>query len=452
MTATTPLWIRNLFGKRPLLVLALSFCLTAFVRFERVLSGVSWVSVDLWRLREHVNDDSGHSRCDTGSDNKASESDPPHTHSRFIDVIHDAAYPFARNPTDFRLQIAFERHPDNSSAFLYTYEDVQLMLRALYTMEGFMTQPLWSGSTAAHHFIGTASCMVQMGRPALDVSHALLHGMYLQEWKHHFPLKRTNRTCAVRRFLASVLGSKLETMVWRTTAIHGTGPWASCYETQRKLRLAQRNPVAHNISNQTLHRLNTFVDTSDVGFMICDEIEEFVGGDLVLAGNWKRRSTEHWDRIADLADMVGEPKLVKWVRATQQMAGALHSPQPILGYKQMTPPNMAAILASETFNPSADPMEVERLQMLTNRSRHEHMLMKPYGHPDCLDTTCGTINAHRELCDEFAINNASIVEYLDRVDAFDQLLLQCENENRYPPRRMPKSVPKMFRRWVDQDP
>ena len=457
MTETTLLWISNLLGAKRLLLLVLAVILTASVRFERVLSDALLVSVDLGRFQEHVNDGRGHSRCDTASNGRASESG--HPQSRFIDMIHDvAAYPFARNPTDFRLQIAFERRPDKPSAFLYTDEDVQLILRALYTMEGFLAQPLWSGSYGAQHFIGTASCMVQMGRPALEVSGALLHAMYLQEWTHHLPrafkcLKSTcNDICAVRRFLASLLGSKLETKLWRTTGIHGTGPWSSWIETQRKLRLAQRNPVAHNISKQTLHRLNTFLDTSDVRLLLCDEIEEFVGGDMVLGGNWKRRSPEHWDHVADLADILGEPKLVKWARFAQQMAVTLHSPQPILAFKELTPPNMAALWASESFNPNADPMEVERLQMFSQRSRHEQMLMKPYGHPDCAGTTCDLVNAHRELCDEFVINNSSIVEYLDQVDSFDQLLLQCENENSYPPREMPKLVPEEFRLWVDQDP
>lgn len=373
------------------------------------------------------------------------------TNTRFVHDLQDIAFPFARNPTDFRLQMAFARN-HNDTDFLYTEEEVKQVLRGMYTMEGFMNQMLWSGSTAAQHFIGTASCLVQMKRPAMDVAHAVMHGMYLQEWKN-WPRKAYSHwgnTCAARNYLASIVGSDLETMLWQRTALHGTGPWANWYAVQRQLQLLMQEDSPHyeKLSLQTQDRLKNLMGNTDLHMSICDEIEEYLSGDLVVAANWKRRDTEHWDRVAGLAEMLHEPKLVQWVRDTQRISSSLHANHPKLDYKQMTPPSRKVLFASETFNPNpADPAEVQRLKVLTTISREEHKLLNPEGSPDCFTAIGGTTERVRLLCDAFVNNEVSLTGYIDTMYEYKEFLMTCEHHGWYHEVILPEKVPLRYRQW-----
>jgi hypothetical protein len=125
---------------------------------------------------------------------KAVETSGSNRRRLFGEVLKEA-FPFARNPTEFRHQVTFVTKSDNDKTnnnyqivtdedsttatpeFVYSKDDLALILRSLYTLLGFLNMPLWSGSPAYQHFIGTGSCLARLKRPASEVVLGLLHGI-----------------------------------------------------------------------------------------------------------------------------------------------------------------------------------------------------------------------------------------------------------------------------------
>lgn len=415
-------------------------------------------------------------------------------HPLFSDNVRIPS-PFARNPTDFRLLVAFQRKTSDElrreqraeggdggeataattsskNPFFYSDRDIHMILRAMYAMQGMIKMGLWSGTTAQNHLIGTGSCMAMLRQPPHQVAAAILHVTYLQDWIRVERLKRMSRRkheCSARAYVALLVGKTIERAVWTTTSIHGTGPWTTCVESQLRLRrillqqtnredrdqvdaVANGSPEPQRLSSRTLQKLDQFLDDTVTKFTICDEIEEYLGGDVALAGNWKRRPTSHWDNLYDLAMMVKEPKLAGWVRQAQQKAEILHPPNPETdAFEELTVPNKTVLFNSETFNADADPNEVQRLQLLTSLSRLEQTLQPQWLGSECSKRTCRTIARHRTLCDKFAANETTIEDYLDEIEALKSELRVCEDSKIYASMNeiMPQTVPSLARQYSE---
>lgn len=268
------------------------------------------------------------------------------------------AFRFARLPTEFEFEVSFAKQAGNRQSYLYTEDDIALILRAMHTMLGFMNIGLWSGNPGTAHFIGTASCLVKLKRPAIEVALGVMHSLYLQRWREDFNISMSDE-CARRNALAEVLGSDLETQLWQLSGLHATGPSTDCLKVMYKLL-----EVSKEEGMEMLRELLSNVDYwghSLPHHLLCDEIEEFIGGDIALGGNWKRRNREHFEILVSLADWIKEPLLSQWIREAAGLSSYLHHPNPTPAYKELSPPNRSVLLNSTTleFHPQAQKEELD---------------------------------------------------------------------------------------------
>lgn len=307
----------------------------------------------------------------------------------FGEILKDA-FLFARNPTEFRHQVMFltkhdkdnyrgytdEDFTDSPAEFVYSKEELALILRSLYTLLGFMNMPLWSGSPAYQHFIGTGSCLAKMKRPASEVALGLLHGMYVQSW-HPDLLTDPKKECQRRRLLQSVIGSEMEQQLFYMTGVFGNGQPYSCLHLYRDMLLeSHRNP-----NNQTIQEV---IQSIPYHFLLCDDIEEFLGGDVAIANNWRRRQDHHFDLLQEVARLLGEPKLVSWIETSRQMTIALYNTSTdspaFQAYGQIRPRSYESVYnrSIETFRSDANSVEVDRMKFIQDTSRKEWRMLSSY--------------------------------------------------------------------------
>jgi hypothetical protein len=74
---------------------------------------------------------------------------------------------------------------------------MKLIHTAMATVRSFMNMGLFSGTQATSHFLGTASCLAKLKRPALEVAWGVMHGMHLQRWRDHV-YEHKEETCDQR--------------------------------------------------------------------------------------------------------------------------------------------------------------------------------------------------------------------------------------------------------------
>ena len=338
----------------------------------------------------------------------------------FEKVLKDA-FPFARNPTEFRHQVTFTNNDEED--YVYSKEDLALILRSLYTLLGFMNMPLWSGSPAYQHFIGTGSCLARLKRPAKEVALGLLHGIYVQSWHPDLKTIPTDE-CQRRSLLKSVLGSELEKHIFYESGVFGNGPQHSCLHVYKDMLVESRSS-----NNQTIQ---TIVESIPYHFILCDEIEEFLGGDVSLANNWKRRDEHHFDLLQDMARLIDEPKLVSWIETARQMTIALYNTTDhaaLHAYKEVSPRLYKYVYnrSIETFRVDADPHEVDRMKFVQDTSRREWPMLSSYFRPGESASFNTSITATRNCCNAYHERDSSItpkVALNDFISVLDTLRTQ----------------------------
>ena len=346
----------------------------------------------------------------------------------FTNVLTDA-FPFARNPTEFRHQVTFAAYDTEADphSYVYSKDDLALVLRSLYTLLGFMNMPMWSGSPAYQHFIGTGSCLAKLNRPANEVSIGLLHGIFLQHW--HPELKTpANHECKRRNAIRSVLGADMEYELFSRTAIYGNGPQHSCFHVYKDMIIESRNSP----SNETLKRA---ADDIPIHFLLCDEIEEFVGGDISLANNWKRRDESHFDLLQEIAQLIGEPKLIPWIETARQLTTTLYSTTnqvALKAYKELSPRNYKSVYdrSTATFREDANPVEVDRMKFVQDTSRTEWTMLSPYFNPGLSKGLAYAIRDTRDVCDRYEAESTTLDEYILLLESLrSQGLTKCEQND-----------------------
>ena len=357
------------------------------------------------------------------------------------------AFRFARLPTEFEFEISFAKQAGNDQSYLYTEEDIALILRAMHTMLGFMNIGLWSGNPGTAHFIGTASCLVKLKRPAIEVALGVMHSLYLQRWREDFNISMSDE-CARRNSLAEVLGSELETQLWQLSGLHATGPYTDCLKIMHKLL-----KLSHEEGDDTKKLRNLLEQVDYWGHslphhLLCDEIEEFIGGDIALGGNWKRRNREHFEVLISLSDWIEEPLLSQWIREAAGLSSYLHHPNPTPAYKELSPPNRTVLLNRTTleFHPQAHKEELDRLQYLMSVTQTEQLMTPPYLGPKCVSITCRTIEDMRGECrlasgSLHSNSTTALLGYLEAYRLGKERLERCEHEGLYRPVPMPKVPP-----------
>jgi hypothetical protein len=348
----------------------------------------------------------------------------------FIDVLK-RGFVFSRLPTQFLLEVAYAESTHTPDTPLYTKEEMKMIERAMYTMLGFMNQPLWSGHSAHTHFIGTGSCLVKLKRPAEEVAVGVMHGLYLQDWQQHVRLPRDEKEeCDMRHRLRQVLGSQLERSLWLDTGLHGNGPWSTCLPTMSEIfRQAEANPTVLSID---------YLRDLPIHMLLCDEIEEAMGGDGIMSGHWKRRNTEFFDNLVGLAAYLDEPDLVNWIQIAREMSHAIHHPNPGVDFKELTPLGSVVLYDTVTFSPDANPRDVQRWKDVMNTTQLEQQLSLPYLSPRGPKNIIQHVEKTRRACDRvqnrIKINNrnTTVDAYLKKFQTFKSRLSFCEkNDTRF---------------------
>eukprot|EP00303_Exanthemachrysis_gayraliae_P006800 CAMPEP_0206005800 /NCGR_PEP_ID=MMETSP1464-20131121/4800_1 /ASSEMBLY_ACC=CAM_ASM_001124 /TAXON_ID=119497 /ORGANISM="Exanthemachrysis gayraliae, Strain RCC1523" /LENGTH=432 /DNA_ID=CAMNT_0053379259 /DNA_START=57 /DNA_END=1355 /DNA_ORIENTATION=+ len=287
--------------------------------------------------------------------------------------------PFARSPTEFKLQVGFAKASEDSERPLYSDGDIRLMLRAVHVMQRLLDFGLYSRSPGDRHFIGTASCMAKLRRPALEVAHGILHGAYVQQWRKDIRMPHTQE-CKRRNMLASMVGTELEELVFMATGLHATGPFTACLHAETLFLRAQKTEAQFTNATHAA-RLDGYKPYASPYMMFCDEIEETVGGDMALGGNWKRRGPSHFEVLEALAEELGDPQAVAWARSARDLTRAFFLSTDVHArelYLEVSPRDQHQVHSSVKFGPGVEPAIVHRLQLLTNVTGGEAAVAPPY--------------------------------------------------------------------------
>ena len=339
---------------------------------------------------------------------------------RVDDVLKADGFKFARSASELSLEASYASNEEGNN-FLYSYEDLKVIIRSLLTMRGFMNQGLWSGSPASMHFIGTGSCLVKMKQPALSVARGILHGMYLQRWRENL-FDEYEDTCDYRMLLRRVIGSELEGSVWMDTGLFGNGPWSSCVSTYKNIFLEN--------SKGSNDRLATFIEhvTGVVQVSICDELEEVMGGEMFLSGNWKRRGSHFYEELKGLAKTIGALAFLPYINHAREMATFFSSsPEPLT--KDLTPKSVSELINTATFSPFASRVDVARYNDMNNILLNDRPILNHYHKARAKKPLLQIINATRVMCDSYVAGELTTDDYLDRFFTLKEELMACERED-----------------------
>jgi hypothetical protein len=124
----------------------------------------------------------------------------------------------------------------------------------------------------------------------------------------------------------------LERELWLVTGLFLHGAWQSCYPTYQSLFGASRNETEPK-SDQLVAAYNLLKD-ANLHLLICEEIEEAIGGSAILYGHWKRQSAEFFRGVRALVtDYMREERLASWVGQAQEMSHGLFHPNPFRTFK-----------------------------------------------------------------------------------------------------------------------
>jgi len=348
-------------------------------------------------------------------------------------VLDTSGFSLGRSPTQFITQTSFATKEENGE-YLYQDKDLRMILRAMTTMRSFTNQGLWSGSEGPIHFLGTGSCLIKLEQPAVDVAVGVMHSIYLQKWRDHALVEKED-TCDLRYRMQSVIGSTAEQALWLGTGLFGNGPWNSCLSTY-SIALDKQKDGEEN------SKLSLFLNDLPLSMLLCDEIEEAIGGEAILSGHWKKRDVSHFDLLQKLASKInlGEP-LLTWIDQARQMSHAIHHPNPLKQYKELTPNCVADLLQTkdfEDFHPHLSSSDKTRFHAMISMTLADRYMLPRYNGNYAQSELLSAIRWSRVACDKVAAHNISLDSYL--AEYFDQKekLLKCERTD---PRFMNTTIP-----------
>jgi len=200
--------------------------------------------------------------------------------------------------------------------------------------------------------------------------------MYVQSWHPEWNTVPANE-CQRCNLLQSVLGSEVEQLVFYQSAIFGNGHQHSCLHVYKDLLLQW---CGDNTNNQMIQRV---VESLPYYFLLCNEIEEFLGGDLPLTNNGKCWEDHHLYLLQDIVRLIDEPK----IKIAHHMTLALYDNSSdfpaIHAYQENTPHIYKAVYSHsvETFRTNANPLQVNRMKFVQDTSREEWPMLTDYFKP-----------------------------------------------------------------------
>jgi len=330
-------------------------------------------------------------------------------------VLEENAFVHARTSSQLLLEAAFATK-DNE--YLYNDQEQALIIRSVYVLRALFHFGLWSGADGNQHFFGTASCLVRLRRPALEVATGVLHSIYLQTWQLQ-AVNASSTTCDTRYLLRQLVGSELEHKLWLDTGLFATGPSSACIASYRQLS----------------EEVPTYIqDHVPLYNLLCDEIDETNGGDMYLSGNWKRRNKTFYANLKYLAQTVlGEDELEHWIEQTRRVNHALFHPNPISLAKDMTPTSLHDLLQDANtdayFSPQASSEDVQRWHTLVHTMVTDRVLVAPFDKPHGKRDLLQAIKASRQACVDYEQGNINASDYVRIQDATRHDLQKCERED-----------------------
>jgi len=352
-------------------------------------------------------------------------------------------FKFARSSTQLILEMAYTRSPTNHSQQMYSADDLQMIHRSLNTMRGFLNMGLWDGSEGMMHFLGTASCMIKLQQPGFKVAVAAAHSIYLQKWREYAFRGKDESECDERHRLRSLVGSDLERALWVDTGMYGNGPWFSCFESY--IKIVERNQTKPDA--MTIR----FLEELPYHHLMCDEIEEAMGGNAILSGHWKRRNTTFFDNLVTMAQLMNDPISVKLSEDARQMSHAMMHSNPGKWYKEENPKSKKELYRHVELNPEADAVDQERWGEMVGFTRHEQDLVPHFLPPRERLTMKIGIADTRFLCDQFASGHITMEEYMAKFFELKETMYACEkNDPRFQeevplPRKIPDwAIPALY--------
>jgi len=364
-------------------------------------------------------------------------------------TLDDSGFTLGRSPTQFISQTSFAKKEGNNDEFLYDSEDLRMIVRAVTTMRSFTNQGLWSGSEAPMHFLGTGSCLVKLKQSAVDVAVGVMHSTYLQKWREHVKIAKES-TCDMRRRMQTVIGSEAEQALWLGTGLFGNGPWNSCLWTYL-IALEEEEKNNDMLQNS---KLSNFLRDVPLSMLLCDEIEEAIGGESILSGHWKRRDAAHFDLLKKLASKVNlDEQLLIWIDQAREMSHAVHHPNPVERFKELTPACVADLLETDgfdAFHPELSRGDKSRFLTMINMTLIDRYMLPRYNGSKGKKELLTAIKWSRIACDNVVAHNMTLDDYLTEYNVQKEKLLECEhNDSRF---NKPIPVPLTPPEWALMDP
>lgn len=357
-----------------------------------------------------------------------------HASNRVADKTKDV-FQFSRGLTQLLLEAAYATDENNS--LFYTEEELHVIQRSIYTLLGLTSIGLWSSAHGEQHFFGTASCLIKLKRPAMEVALGVLHGIYLKQWRNHV-YEQGWEECDQRYVLRQLLGSEMESFLWMETGSGATGPWETCVDVWQKLVDQQQYNA----------KIKAFVDSTPIAFQLCDEMDEVMGGDAMLGGNWKRRSNDFYEQMMHLAHSMELHSLEPQLQAAMDFANAIFPTHPAKSFKQLRPSNHTYLFRSVDISHDAHPEDLARYSFLHQQGRQDRQLLPLYKGTQMQPSLVSGIAKARDLCDAASNETMSLDAYIDEMEALKKDLAYCEHHgphyfvnsatvSRLPPRKVP---------------
>jgi hypothetical protein len=205
--------------------------------------------------------------------------------------------------------------------------------------------------------------------------------------------------------------------------MHSNGPFSGCISTY--IKLFERNQT-HQEDPELIQHLGKL----PLYNLLCDEIEEAMGGDAVLSGHWKRRDTSFYNDLIVLAKHLREPELVEWMEDAKDMSHGIHHSNPKSYFPELRPPNNKTLLFNTAeFNPAADPRDTSRWKAMVDITRTEQALVQPYLKSKSLPTVREGSIATKRACTHFANGELSMEGYFQEFDKMMDKALACEKRD-----------------------
>ena len=161
---------------------------------------------------------------------------------------------------------------------------------------------------------------------------------------------------------------------------------------------------------------------------ICDELEEVMGGEMFLSGNWKRRGSHFYEELKGLARTIGALAFLPYINHAREMATFFSSsPEPLT--KDLTPKSVSELINTATFSPFASRIDVARYNDMNNLLLNDRPILNHYHKARAKKPLLQIINATRVMCDSYVAGELTTDDYLDRFFTLKEELMACERED-----------------------